>query len=75
MRIVSMEARRIRLESNDHRNHFIEVEKSVGIVIVRRISSDCVSRMLSFEGRTVAMYAPLGLGKAWDDARAKDISR
>jgi hypothetical protein len=41
---------------------------SGGREITRANSRERVARMLSFDGRIVAMYAPLGLGRDWLDA-------
>lgn len=68
IRIVSAEASSIRLESDDQINRCVAVVKSADNVITRSISSERVSRILSFDGSMVAMYAPSGLGKARDDA-------
>ena len=62
-RIVSVDASKIRLESGDQRKYCIGVDKSAGSVTARRMSNDRVSRMISFDDRTVAIYVPLGLGK------------
>jgi hypothetical protein len=61
-RILSVDATRTLLEEADHKNQDIELASSGGRFITRRISRERVSRMLSFEESTVAMYAPFGLG-------------
>ena len=67
-RILSDEPTSTRLEDSDHKNQEIEAASSDGRDITRVISRDRVARMLSLEGRTVAMNAPSGLGRDWVDA-------
>ncbi len=67
--MISTEATSTRLDDSDHKNHDMEAARSGGRDITRRISSERVSRMLNCEGRIVAMYAPLGLGMDWVDAK------
>jgi hypothetical protein len=62
-RILSEEPTRIRVDDSDQKNQEIEAASSGGRDITRVISRDRVARMLSLEGRTVAMYAPSGLGR------------
>lgn len=71
-RILSDDPRSIRFDDSDHRNQEIDAASSGGRDITRMISRDRVARMLSFEGRMVAMYAPLGLGRDWVDAGHQD---
>jgi hypothetical protein len=59
----------MRCEFADHRNHNIDVANSGGSKMTRVVSRDRVVLILSFEGRIVAMYAPSGLGRDWEDAR------
>jgi hypothetical protein len=73
-RILSEDPTSIRFEDSDHKNHETEAASSGGRDITRVISRDRVVRMLSLEGRTVAMYAPSGLGRDWDDARDQELS-
>lgn len=61
--MFSADAKSIFSEFVDHENHSIEVASSGGRDITRVISRERVARMLSLEGRTVAMYAPSGLGE------------
>jgi len=68
-RILSEDPTSIRLDDSDHKNHETEAASSGGRDITREISRDRVARMLSLEGRTVAMYAPSGLGRDWEDAK------
>lgn len=65
-RIVSQVARRIRFEERDHWNHCIR--SSEGRDMTRVISRVLVERILSWEGRMVAIDEPLGLGMDWLDA-------
>jgi hypothetical protein len=58
------------LEEFDHKNQFIDAASSEGSDITRVVSSDRVSRMLSLEGKIVAIYAPSGLGRDCTEARA-----
>jgi len=67
-RISCDEPRSMRVDDSDHTNQDIEDASSGGSVITRVISRDRVARMLSFEGRIVAMYAPSGLGRDCVDA-------
>jgi hypothetical protein len=73
-RILSEDPTSIRLEDSDHKNQETEAASSGGRDITRIISRDRVARMLSLEGRTVAMYTPSGLGKDWVDARYQEFS-
>jgi hypothetical protein len=57
-----MDAIRSRFENDDHRNQFIDDTSSEGREITRAISRERVDRNVSFDGRIVATYAPLGLG-------------
>lgn len=61
--MLSVEATRIRFEDSDHKNHEIDVASSGGRDITRIISRERVARMLSLEGRIVAIYSPFGLGR------------
>src|SRR5450756_1055895 len=72
-RMLSEEPTSIRFEDSDHKNQEIEDTSSGGREITRVISRDRVARMLSLEGRTVAMYAPSGLGRDWVDARCQEV--
>lgn len=65
-----MEETSIRLDDGDHKNQCMDAEKSTGKLITRIISRERVARMMSFEGRTVAIYAPSGLGNECADATA-----
>jgi CRISPR/Cas system-associated protein endoribonuclease Cas2 len=62
-RMLSVVARIIRVELSDHRHQVVEDKNSGGSVTARTISSERVARMISLVGKTVAMYAPFGLGK------------
>ncbi len=73
-RILSDELISIRLEDSDHKNQETEAASSGGSDITRVISRDRVARMLSLEGRRVAMWAPSGLGRDWVDARYQSLS-
>ena len=66
--MFSADATSSRFEDFDHRNHDIEEASSGGRFITCVISRDRVSRMLSFEGKRVAINAPFGLGRDWLDA-------
>lgn len=72
--MLSDEPTSIRFEDSDHKNHEIEATSSEGRDITRVISRDRVVRMLSLEGRTVAMFAPSGLGRDWADAILRNVS-
>jgi hypothetical protein len=61
-RILSKAPTSIRFEDSDHKNQEIEDASSGGRDITRVISRDRVARMLSLEGRMVAINAPSGLG-------------
>lgn len=61
-RILSEEPTSIRFEDSDHKNQEIEDASSGGRDITRVISRDRVARILSLEGKTVAINAPSGLG-------------
>jgi hypothetical protein len=61
-RILSKEPTSIRFEDSDHKNQEVEDASSGGRDITRVISRDRVARMLSLEGRMVAINAPSGLG-------------
>ena len=65
---MSAEAKSIRAEDADHKNHRMDDASSAGSDITRVTSRERVARILSFEGRIVAMYAPSGLGRDWVDA-------
>jgi hypothetical protein len=67
--MLSVEASRMRLDDSDHRNQCTDAATSGGREITRVTSKDRVSRMLSLEGRIVAINAPLGLGRDWVEAR------
>jgi hypothetical protein len=67
-RILSEDPTSIRFDDSDHKNQEIEAASSDGRDITRVISRERVVRMLSLEGRIVAMYAPSGLGRDWLDA-------
>lgn len=60
---MSAEARSIRVEDADHRNHEIDDASSGGRDITRVTSKERVARILSLEGRIVAMCVPSGLGR------------
>jgi hypothetical protein len=60
--MISGEPRRTRAEEGDHRNQEIEAASSGGRDITRRFCRERVDRMLSCDGRIVAMNAPSGLG-------------
>lgn len=68
IRRFSAEPTSIRHDDGDQRNQ--EATSSGGRVTTRVISRERVSRMLSFEGKRVAMNAPSGLGRDWEDARS-----
>ena len=68
-RMLSMEAKRMRFEDSDHRNQCTDAATSGGRETTRVISKDRVSRILSLDGRIVAMYALLGLGSDCAEAR------
>jgi hypothetical protein len=53
----------MRFEDSDQRNQCTDAATSGGRDITRIISNDRVSRMLSLDGRIVAMYVPFGLGR------------
>src|SRR5882724_5339951 len=72
-RILSAEPTTIRFDDSDHKNQEMEDASSGGRDITRVISRDRVVRMLSLEGRTVAMYAPSGLGSDWEDATYQKV--
>ena len=61
-RMLSVEASKMRFEDSDHTNQCMDATTSGGSDITRVTSNDRVSRMLSLDGRTVAMNAPFGLG-------------
>ena len=67
--MLSVEASRIRLDVSDHRNQCTDAATSGGREITRVISKDRVSRILSLEGRIVAINAPSGLGRDCIEAR------
>lgn len=54
-RISYADANNILLEDADHRNQLIDAASSDGSDMTRAISRERVSRMLSLEGKTVAM--------------------
>lgn len=60
--MTSADAISSRLEEHDHKNDVIDAVSSEGSAMVRIISRVRVSLKCSFDGRTVAIYAPLGLG-------------
>jgi hypothetical protein len=64
----------IRFEDSDHKNQEIEAANSGGRGITRVISRDRVARMLSLQGRIVAMCAPSGLGRDWAEAGHREES-
>jgi hypothetical protein len=55
---------RILFDEGDQRNHCVDEVISAGSAMTRKISRERVERRISFELRTVAMYAPSGLGNA-----------
>lgn len=62
--MTSAEAISMRLEEGDHRNDVTDAAvSSDGSDMARVISRERVSRILSFDGRIVAIYSPLGLGR------------
>ena len=61
--MLSADATSIRFEDSDQRNHETDAVSSVGREMTRIISRERVVRILSLEGRIVAMYAPFGLGR------------
>ena len=53
----------------------MDVASSEGSEITRAVSRERVERIVSFDGRIVAMYAPLGLGiDCFEAARILDIT-
>lgn len=66
-----MDATKTRVDDWDHMNHEMEEAISGGSVTTRAISSERVVRMVSLEGRIVAMNAPSGLGRHCVDAGEK----
>lgn len=66
-RIWSAVAKSTWSEEGDHWNQVI-IERSAGRVIARIVSRVRVERIINLEGRMVAMYAPLGLGKDCPEA-------
>jgi hypothetical protein len=61
---------RILLDDADHMNHWIAVDDS-GRAMTRIISRERVALMVSFDGRSVAIKDPLGLGNECADAAKK----
>lgn len=67
-RISYADAIRSLVDDADHRNQFTDAASSAGRDITRVVSRERVSRMLSLEGKTVAICAPSGLGMDCADA-------
>ena len=61
--MLSVDATRIRFDDFDHENHDTAAASSGGREIRRIISRERVARIVSFEERIAAIYAPLGLGR------------
>jgi hypothetical protein len=66
--VLSEEERRMRWEDGDQRKFVVEVEKLDGRGMMRVVWRERVARMVSFEGRMVAMKVPSGLGREWAEA-------
>jgi len=73
-RISYADARSILLEEADHKNQFTDAASSGGSDTTRVVSRERVSRILSLEGKMVAMNAPFGLGRDCPDAIVKLVS-
>lgn len=66
--MLSAEATRTRVDDGDHKNHVTDAASSGGSAMTRVVWRELVERIVSPDGRTVAMCAPLGLGKDWVEA-------
>lgn len=62
-RMLSVEAIKTRFDDSDHRNQCTDAATSGGSDMTREISKVRVFRILSLDGRIVAMEAPFGLGR------------
>lgn len=62
------EESKIRWDEEDQRKLDIEAEKAAGSGMTRVVWRERVVRMVSLEGRTVAMCVPSGLGTEWTEA-------
>ena len=71
--MLCVEATRMRFDVSDHKNQCTEAATSGGRDITRATSNERVSRMLRLEGKMVAIYPPLGLGRDCDDAIIKNL--
>jgi glutamine cyclotransferase len=56
-------------DDGDQMNQIIDAEKVSGSAVARLISRERVVRIMSLEGRMVAMDAPSGLGRECSDAK------
>ena len=68
IRISFADAARILSEDSDQRNQFTNAANSGGSDITRTVSRERVVRILSFDGKRVAINSPLGLGRECKDA-------
>jgi hypothetical protein len=62
------EEMRMRWEDGDQRKLVMEVERAAGRGMTRVVWRERVVRIVSLEGRIVAMKAPSGLGSEWAEA-------